>query len=203
MTRCRRLTSLEASLVRCFAFFIKYRRKYRGAMFFKNIAQIIASLSTQYASHDYSLWQCLIVQRGISYVIYPEPMEILGKFWKCWKILGKISNCNFQSRRQIMTARGVYWNDMIQTSSQKYTCFIIFFPFFPNHDLDRKRKCSPIWFCTPLSRSRPRIYNFTDICIFCIVARVRQSWSPKAGIVWGPIMPFGHLQRRNDYDHHY
>ena len=92
---------------------------------------------------------------------------------------------------------------MIQTSPQKYTCFIIFFPFFPNHDLDRKRSCSPVWFCTPLSRSRPRIYNFTDICIFCIVARVRQSWSPKAGIVWGPIMPFGHLQRRNDYDHHY
>ena len=145
----------------------------------------------------------ILTLREVYYVIYPEPMEILGKFWKCWKILGKISNCNFQSRRQIMTARGVYWNDMIQTSSQKYTCFIIFFPFFPNHDLDRKRKCSPIWFCTPLSRSRPRIYNFTDICIFCIVARVRQSWSPKAGIVWGPIMPFGHLQRRNDYDHHY
>ena len=73
------------------------------------------------------------------YVIYPEPMEILGKLWKCWKILDffwKISNYNFQSRRQIMTARGVYWNDMIQTSPQKYTCFITFFPFFPNHDPD-------------------------------------------------------------------
>ena len=41
------------------------------------------------------------------YVTYPEPMEILGKFenfGQFWKIL----DCNFQSRRQIMTAREVY-----------------------------------------------------------------------------------------------
>ena len=45
--------------------------------------------------------------KSVFYVIYPTPIEILenfenvGFFWK-------ISNYNFQSRRQIMTAREVY-----------------------------------------------------------------------------------------------
>ena len=41
------------------------------------------------------------------YVTYPKPMEILGhfeNFGQFWKFL----DCNFQSRRQIMTAREVY-----------------------------------------------------------------------------------------------
>ena len=45
MTRCRRLTSLEASLVRCFAFYKTPSKTSGGNVFFKNIVQNIASLS--------------------------------------------------------------------------------------------------------------------------------------------------------------
>ena len=38
-------------------------------------------------------------------VIYPKPMEILGNFWKIW-------NYDFQTRRQIMTAKGVYESEV-------------------------------------------------------------------------------------------
>ena len=57
------------------------------------------------------------------YVIYHEPMKILenfehfanfGNFWKFWKVVEyfgfvwKISNHDFQSKRQMMTSRRLY-----------------------------------------------------------------------------------------------
>ena len=64
------------------------------------------------------------------YVIYPDILgnfENFVQFWKMLKILGsfgffwKISSYNFHSRRQIVTARGVYWNIILHIWNGFYT----------------------------------------------------------------------------------
>ena len=37
-----------------------------------------------------------------------EILENFGKFWNFFDFLGEILNYDFQNRRQIMTARGIY-----------------------------------------------------------------------------------------------
>ena len=77
----------------------------------RNFVTLGADFESQNWKHDHARL-CFILYIP-SWLKFWEKFENFRIFWKILENFGKfwkISNCNFQSRRQIMKARGVYYS---------------------------------------------------------------------------------------------